>query len=156
MSINRKNAEGYRDPTTYEALTNIAKDEADKAEEQREQEKKKYRPKVYVCSPFSGDVKTNTINARRYCAFAVKEGYIPFASHLFYPQFLSDEIKAERELGLFMGLVFLDGCKEVWVFGNRITNGMAVEIDRAKERKIVIRYFNDGCVEVQAWECQKS
>lgn len=32
MSINRNNAEGYSDPTTYEALTNIAKDEADKAE----------------------------------------------------------------------------------------------------------------------------
>ena len=155
MSINRNNAEGYSDPTTYEALTNIAKDEADKAEEQREQAKKKYRPKVYVCSPFAGDVKVNTINARRYCAFAVKEGYIPFASHLLYPQFLSDDVKAERELGLFMGIVFLDGCKEVWVFGNRITNGMAAEIARAKARKIVIRYFNERCEEVEAWECQR-
>ncbi len=155
MSINRKNAEGYSDPTTYEALTNIAKDDADKAEKQRELARKKYRPKVYVCSPFAGDVKVNTINARRYCAFVVKEGYIPFASHLLYPQFLSDDVKAERELGLFMGLVFLDGCKEVWVFGDRITEGMTVEIARAKARNIVVRYFNDRCEEVEAWECQR-
>lgn len=156
MSINRKNAEGYSDPTTYEALTNIANAEVDKAEEQRQQAKKKYRPKVYVCSPFAGDIKTNIMNARRYCAFAVKKGYIPFASHLFYPQFLSDEIKTERELGLFMGLIFLDGCKELWAFGGHITNGMAVEISRAKARNIVIRYFNDCCEEVQTWEFQKN
>lgn len=156
MSINRNNAAGYSDPTTYEALTNIEKDDADKAEKQRELSRKKYRPKVYVCSPFAGDVKTNTISARRYCAFAVKEGYIPFASHLLYPQILCDDVKAERELGLFMGLVFLDGCKEVWVFGDRITDGMAAEIARAKARNIVVRYFNDRCEEVEAWECQRN
>ena len=63
-----------------------------------------------------------------YCAFAVKSGYIPYASHLFFPQFLSDDNPKERELGIFMGTVFLDGCKECWVFGNTISEGMENEI----------------------------
>ena len=39
-------------------------------------------------------------------------------------------------------------CQEVWVFGSRITGGMAVEIAKAKERGQKIRYFNDRCMEV--------
>lgn len=43
MSINRYNSEGYPDPTTYGALSNIEKEtKAARA----------YRPMVYVCSRF--------------------------------------------------------------------------------------------------------
>ena len=30
-----------------------------------------YRPVVYVCSPYSGNVEENVQNARRYCRFAL-------------------------------------------------------------------------------------
>ena len=44
MGIDKFNAEGYYDPTTYAALTNIHRDE-------RAAEKKAvYRPLVYICS----------------------------------------------------------------------------------------------------------
>ncbi len=138
MKVNLYNSEGYLDPTAHDAIVNVLK----------EQRKRPYMPKVFISSPFAGDVQRNIKNARRYCAFAVRSGYIPFAPHLFYPQFLSDGDTDQRELGLFMGMVFLDGCKEVWVFGERISSGMQQEIDRAEKRGIPIRFFNDQCEEV--------
>ena len=55
MAVGFKNQEGYADPTAFEALTTI------------EKEAKKWRPLVYVCSPYSGDVIGNTEKAKRYC-----------------------------------------------------------------------------------------
>ena len=75
MSISYLNAERYADPTAYQALTNIER-----------AEKRQFRPLVYVCSPYSGDVEANTEAARRYCRFAVDKGYIPVAPHLLYPR----------------------------------------------------------------------
>ena len=138
MKVNLYNSEGYLDPTAHDAIVNVLK----------EQRKRPYMPKVFISSPFAGDVQRNIKNARRYCAFAVRSGYIPFAPHLFYPQFLSDGDTEQRELGLFMGMVFLDSCKEVWVFGERISSGMQREIDRAEKRGIPIRFYNDQCEEV--------
>ena len=61
MSINKFNSEGYYDPTTYEALTNIEKEE---------RALRAFRPIVYICSPYAGDVPTNVENARKYSRFA--------------------------------------------------------------------------------------
>jgi hypothetical protein len=138
MGVNLYNSEGYLDPTAHDAMVNVLK----------EQRKRPYMPKVFISSPFAGDTKRNVENARRYCAFAVRSGHIPFAPHLFYPQFLSDGDTEERELGIFMGMVFMDGCKEVWVFGEHISPGMEREIDRAGKHGIPVRYFNDQCEEV--------
>lgn len=145
-----KNSEGYPDPTSGEALSNIARQERAEKRASMKQQERKYFPKVYICSPFSGDTKTNVANARRYCTFAVRLGYIPFAAHLFFPQFMPDGDPQQRELGLFMGMVYLDGCKECWVFGDTVSLGMATEIDRAKRRGITIRYFTDDLKEVFA------
>ena len=112
MSISIRNSEGYLDLTAYHALCRIEREEKGKS-------RRKYMPKVYIISPFAGDVERNTANARRYCFFAVKQGYIPFAAHLFFPQILNDCNPTERQLGLFMGMVYLDGCREAWVFGER-------------------------------------
>ena len=81
MSINKFNSEGYYDPTTYEALTNIEKEE---------RALRAFRPIVYICSPYAGDVTANIENARRYSRFAVDTGYIPIAPHLLFP-----EVRAE-------------------------------------------------------------
>lgn len=142
-----KNSEGYADPTAGEALENIGRKERAKKRAAMKQEKK-YLPKIYICSPFAGDTEGNIEKARRYCAFAVKQGYIPYAAHLFFPQFMSDDDPAQRELGLFMGIVYLDGCRECWVFGDTVSSGMAAEIERAKKRGIVLRYFTERCEEV--------
>ena len=139
MTIERFNSEGYFDPTTYEALTKIEK------EERAARKAAAYRPLVYICSPYSGDIERNTYQARAYSRFAVAKHCIPIAPHLLFPQFVDED--TERELALFMGMVLLGRCEEVWVFGERVTDGMAAEIAKAEKRKMKVRYFTDGMEE---------
>ena len=103
------------------------------------------RPLVYICSPFSGDIEGNTKKAREYSRFAVDRGAIPLAPHLLLPQFMSEQ--TERELAMFMDMVLLGRCDEIWVFGSNISNGMAAEIEIAKQKNMKIRYFTDDLKE---------
>lgn len=136
------NKEGYPIPTHYYAEQNIlAEERAKKAKLHA------FRPIVYICSPLRGDVPKKLQNARRYSRFAVKEGCLPLAPHLLFPQFLNDADEDERELGIYMGLVLLTKCKELWVFGEKITEGMLREIKRAKWRNIPVRYFTENLEE---------
>ena len=73
--MNIYNAERYHDPTAYAALSAIEKEE---------RALRAFRPIVYICSPYSGDVDANTAAARRYSRFAVEQGYIPIAPHLLF------------------------------------------------------------------------
>ena len=140
MGIRKFNSEGYHDPTTYEALSNIRKEE--------KAAKRAYRPLVYICSLFAGDRDINTEKARHYCRFAVRNACIPLAPHLLFPQFMDDAVPAERSLAMFMGMVLLGRCEQVWVFGSAISAGMAAEIEKAEKRDMVIRYFTENCEEV--------
>lgn len=133
MGISKYNSEGYYDLTAHEAVRNV------------EQELRKWRPLVYICSPYSGDIAGNMRKARQYCRFAVDRGAIPLAAHLLFPQFMSES--AERELALFMDMVLVGKCEEVWVFGERVTSGMAWEIAKAKKKNMTIRYFTESCKE---------
>lgn len=138
MSIDQYNAEGYHDPTAYAALSHVEKEE----------KKAAHRPLVFICSPFAGDMEGNTKRAREYSRFAVSKDCIPIAPHLLFPQFLEETDPAGRELGISFGLVLQSMCREMWVFGDTVSKGMAVEIKKAGERGIPIRYFTDRCVEV--------
>jgi hypothetical protein len=139
MGINKFNQEGYHDPTPYEALTAIEKEK---------KAAKVFRPLVYICSPYSGDIERNSEAARRYSRFAVDVGYIPITPHLLFTQFLDDSNPRERDLGLFFGNVLMSKCAEIWVFGSTISPGMNAEIERAKRKKYTIRYFTVDCQEV--------
>lgn len=141
MGINKFNSEGYHDPTPHEALTNIMKKE--KAEN-----KSAFKPLVYICSPYSGDVERNVKKARSFCRFALEQNCIPIAPHLLFPQFMDDDKPKERELAMFMNIVLMGKCSEVWVLGDIISSGMAREIEKAKKRRQKIRYFNEGYEEV--------
>ena len=139
MNINKFNSEGYYDPTTYEALSSIEKEE---------RSLRAFRPIVYICSHYAGDVDANVENARRYCRFAVDKGYIPIAPHLLFTQFLNDNNPKERQLGIFFGNAVMSKCSEVWVFGDRISDGMEAEIKRAKWKNYPLRYFSEELEEV--------
>ena len=103
------------------------------------------KPIVFICSPFAGDIEGNTARARRYGRFAVTKDKIPVIPHLMYPQFLYEDDPVERQLGIQMGLALLLKCQELWVFGGRVSSGMTVEIEKAKELKIPIKYFTVDC-----------
>ena len=143
MSVSRFNSEGYHDPVIYEALTTMEK-------EQRAAVRaaSAYRPLVYICSPYAGDAEMNAENARRYSRFAVENMAIPFAPHLLMPQYMDEE--TERELALRMGIIFLSKCEQLWVFGERISNGMAYEIKKAVSMGKKVRYFTADCREVES------
>lgn len=137
-----RNSEHYPDPTFGGAYDSI-----------RQMEKafctgKKYIPWVYIASPYRGDIKTNTENAKRYSFFAVMQGKVPFCPHIYFTQFLDDNVKVERKIGLNLALHMLRRCREVWVFGDTVSEGMRNEIRIAKKRHIPVRYFTSECVEV--------
>lgn len=140
MSIDKYNSEGYYDPTAYEAMSIIEKEE---------RTLRAFRPIVYICSPFSGDVEGNVKAAQGYSRHAVDNGYIPIAPHLLFPQFLNDDNPTERQLGLFFGNALMSKCSEIWVFGNTISAGMEAEIKRARWKNYRLRYFTESCEEVQ-------
>jgi hypothetical protein len=123
-------------PAANKAITNIT------SRENHE------RPAVYIASPYKGDNIGNVKNAIRYCKFAVRKGYFPIAPHIWLPLFLDDENPDERSLALSFGLRLLNGVSELWVFGERISEGMRGEIERAEELEIPVRYFGDNLKEM--------
>ena len=55
----------------------------------------------------------------------------------------------QRILGLRFAIALLCRCDELWVFGEKISAGMAKEIEKAEKRGMRIRRFNSKCEEVQ-------
>ena len=137
--MNNKNAEGYPDPTAATALENVA----------RAEDARVHRPLVYIASPYAGETEDNISRAKGYCRFAVSKGLIPLAPHLLYPQFMDDGDEDQRILGLRFAIALLCRCDELWVFGEKVSGGMAKEIEKAEKRGMRIRRFNSKCEEVQ-------
>lgn len=147
MSISKYNSEGYYDPTTYEALKNIEKEELKMAGLYKPDE---FRPLVYICSPYRGDTEKNTEKARKYSRFAVESKAIPMTPHLLYPQFMDDSNPEERYLATrVINYVLIGKCQEVWVFGEDISEGMGREIALAEKRRMKIRYFTETMEEAK-------
>ena len=139
MNRNPKyNASGCYDPTAFAAIGNA----------DRNKRKVTKSPKVYICSPFRGDVETNATNAIKYCRFALKHGKFPIATHIWFPLFMDDDNHEERQLALKIGLWLLIQCGEVWVFGEKISEGMASEIKAAKKQGKQIKYFNESMEDI--------
>lgn len=107
-----------------------------------------FRPLVYICSPFSGDIEGNKQKAAEFAFFAYKQGCIPLTPHLLFP-FMNDESREERALALHMDIVIMGKCQEVWVLSERITSGMSAEIEKATRRHQTVRYFNNDFMEVE-------
>ena len=122
---------------------NIKTDQGVKAEE-----RPAFRPLVYICSPFSGDIEGNKQKAAEFAFFAYKQGCIPLTPHLLFP-FMNDESREERALALHMDIVLMGKCQEVWVLSERITSGMSAEIEKATRRRQTVRYFSNDFVEVE-------
>ena len=73
--------------------------------------KREFRPLVYICSPYSGDVEHNTERTRQFCRYALEHGQIPLSASLLFPQFMDDDKPEERELAMFMDIVLMGKCQ---------------------------------------------
>ena len=102
--------------------------------------------KVYICSRYRADekhtIEENVEKAAEACRHAAFEGYAPYAPHLYLPQCLDDNKPGERRLGMKIGQEFLRECDEVWQWGIEISEGMAAELEIARDLSIPIRVFD--------------
>ena len=99
--------------------------------------------KVFICSPYRGDVERNVENARKYCRNAIEQGLVPIAPHLYFPQFLDDDMEEQRDIGISAGIQLLRECDEMWVFGTP-TDGMKREISEAMAVNKPVTYKTEG------------
>lgn len=136
-----RNSEGYMDLVAYKAIMNVER-------EKKAETKSAFRPLIYVCAPFNGDIEGNKKKAAEFAEFAYKNGCIPVTPHLLFP-FMNDESPNERALALHMDIVLMGKCQEVWVLSERITSGMSAEIAKATRRRQTVRYFSNDFVEVE-------
>ena len=128
--IEFRNHEGYADPTAYAALAKVIRQNRF----------------TYICSPYRDNPRVNVMRARHYCKFAVSRGRIPLAPHLYFPQFMSEG--TEREKAMSMNFELMRLCGEIWVFGDKITEGMEAEIAHAGRMRKNTRYFTTKFEEV--------
>lgn len=91
------------------------------------------RPVVIIESPFAGDMEANRLYALRACVDSLRRGEVPYASHLFFPQFLDELKPEERELGLTAGYAMWPIAKKIAFYVDR---GMSKGMERAQKRAI--------------------
>jgi len=95
--------------------------------------------RVYICSPLRGDIEENILKACEYCREAYNAGLVSIAPHIYFTQFLDDDVPAERDFGLRAGLEALRLCDELWVYGEP-SEGMRAEIAKAESMGMPIIY----------------
>lgn len=110
--------------------------------------------KIYVCSPYHAEysyqIDNNKFFATEACKFVMSHGkeYMPIAPHLLYPQLLNDDDSQERAIAISYCYECIMICSEVWVFGDKLSEGMAAEVAYAHllpNKKI--RFFRESEVD---------
>lgn len=96
---------------------------------------------MYVCSPYRGDVIKNVEFAQECCKKIIKNNNIPIAPHLYFPQFMNDDVPSEREFAFELNKLLIDICDVVCVFGSEISEGMQIELDYAESTRKTVWKF---------------
>lgn len=109
--------------------------------------------KIFVCSPYrptaedpkcqKSQLEANIYRAKTACRILSTLGFLPLAPHLYFTQFLKDEEKKEREIGMKLGLRWLEEADELWVFGDTVSEGMTAEIEKAHELNKPVRNLSE-------------
>lgn len=96
----------------------------------------------YIAHPIGGDVENNLADLRRIVRKINLEqpAVIPFVPYYADVVSLDDSIPAERARGVWNATAVLHSgvVKEVWLTGDRMSPGMAVEMTVAKELGIPV------------------
>ena len=107
-----------------------------------------FKPMMYICAPFGGEVKKNTERAIRLAKIAYQQGNMPVIPHVQYP-FMDDNNPIDRRNDLNFDLILMGKCQEVWVLGSTVTNGMKAELQLARKHRQLIRWFDEDYKEVK-------
>lgn len=103
---------------------------------------------AYICSPLSAktdnDLVKNMISARAYMYYMWQVMRYPArAPHAYLPMLLCDHVPRNRQLALNFGRELLRESSMVLICGNRISEGMKLEIIQAGMLDIPIIAFNE-------------
>lgn len=95
---------------------------------------------VFVAHPIAGNIRENVKKVLAICESVHTKEVIPVAPYLVSLQYLNDTIKEDRELGVIANLEcfhrkYVD---ELWLFGDRISEGMRGEVVLANKLKIPV------------------
>lgn len=102
---------------------------------------------VYICSPYraadEATLQRNIDYARELTRTVLMRGEAAVTPHLYMTQCLNEADEAERQCGLAAGQAIVEKC-EIMLVGRRfgISEGMAGEIKRAREKGICILYHD--------------
>lgn len=102
--------------------------------------------RVFLESPYAGDVARNVDYARRAMFDCLKRGEAPFASHLLYTQALDDLDSAQRDLGIKAGCAFRGSCDaSVFYMDHGMSTGMAYGLNDAHDigHPVEFRYLDE-------------
>lgn len=103
--------------------------------------------RVIIESPYNATttegVKANIEFVRACCLDATRRGEVPFASHLFFTQFLNDQDPAEHKLGIEMGYDFWEKADLIVFYMDR---GMSPGMKEA-----LAKAFTEGKPYEQRW-----
>ncbi len=97
------------------------------------------RKLVYIAHPLnaptSEGIEQNRRNAAQWVAWAAEQGVAPVATWITLSGVWNESRRAE---GLEVDFAVVRRCDEVWLVGPRISEGMALEANRAREHGIPV------------------
>jgi hypothetical protein len=99
--------------------------------------------KVFVCSPYRGNIEENTKKAAFAARVICNCGHIPVVPHLYFPQFLDDNDQFERSRGIECGIELMKACEQLWLIGLEITQGMEYELEVARKIRIPVILYDE-------------
>lgn len=103
---------------------------------------------VYIAHPISGDVAGNLNKICRIIRNInlTEPDILPFAHYVTDCHCLNDDIPEERERGIKNDIALLRAgfIKELWLYGDRISNGMRAEIKLAIKLGIKVVSKSEG------------
>ena len=99
--------------------------------------------KIFVCSPYHGDIEANTKVAKFAAKIISCTDDLPIAPHLYFPQFLDENDPYKRILGIKLGVELLKECDCLWIVGTKITTGMEYELNAAREHHIPVWLYDE-------------
>ena len=104
--------------------------------------------KVFICSPYKGNLKKNLENAIGYCRMADIYSKLPIAPHVYFTRVFPEEGWRGRYTGMSWGKDLMKQCKEIWIFCNELTEGMIEEIEEAKKLGLNMKFYNTDREEI--------
>jgi len=93
---------------------------------------------VYVCSRYSDDKTMRVKQAMLYCRHVIDKGCVPVCPHYFYNKLPISDLN-----GYYTGLMMVDICSELWVYGDNDSINMRCEIERARLQGKPVKRFKE-------------